>query len=69
MYMIVRFYFRGGRRVIKTGLSLEEARAHCADPEASSRTCVSPAGIRRTAQHGPWFDGFEIERRQRRGGR
>ena len=64
--MIVRFYFRGGRRVIKTGLSLEEARAHCANPETSSRTCTSAAGKRRTAQLGPWFDGFETERRRGR---
>ena len=34
MYKIVRMYQRNGKRsrVIKTGLTLEQAQAHCRDP-------------------------------------
>ena len=58
-YKIVRFYAAGvENRVIDTGLSLEEAKAHCKDPESSSRTCTSADGVRETDQYGDWFDGF-----------
>lgn len=60
-YKIVRGYFRGGRRTIKTGLTLEEAQAHCRNPETSSRTATSAAARRRTAERGPWFDGYTEE--------
>jgi hypothetical protein len=60
-YRIVRSYFRGGRRVIKTRLTLEEAQRHCNDPETSSSTCRLPANVRRTKRRGPWFDGYERE--------
>ena len=63
-YMIVRMYFRGGRRVIKTGLSLEQAQRHCKDPETSSKTCRNSAGVRRTRNMGAWFDGYEVEKRR-----
>jgi hypothetical protein len=52
-------YFKGGRRTIATGLTLEEAQAHCSDPETSSSTCTKAANKRRTALKGPWFDGYE----------
>lgn len=57
-YRIVRMFFKGGKRTIKSGLTLEEAKAHCQDPETSSRTCT---GSRRAIEkaRGPWFDGFE----------
>lgn len=60
MYKIVRSFFNGKRskRVIKTGLTLEEARAHCNDPETSSRTATSAKARRYTARNGPWFDGY-----------
>jgi len=62
-YRVVRFYRdapRGSkRRVIKRGLTLEEAQAHCSDPETSSRTCTRSAGKRRTRTVGAWFDGYE----------
>ena len=45
-YKIIRFRFKGENRVIKTGLTLEEARAHC-NSEA-------------TAGDG-WFDGYSEE--------
>jgi hypothetical protein len=58
MYKIVRHYFRGGSRTIATRLTLEEAQAHCKDPETSSSTCTKAAGKRRTRERGPWFDGY-----------
>lgn len=59
-YDIVRFVFgsKDGGTVIKSGLTLEEAQAHCNDPETSSRTCTSEEGKRRTEALGPWFDGY-----------
>jgi hypothetical protein len=60
-YKIIRMYMRGGRRIIKRGLTFEEAQAHCHDPETSASTCTKPAGKRRTAMHGLWFDGYESE--------
>lgn len=63
-YKIVRMYRdgRGGNQTIKTGLSLEEAQAHCKDPETSSSTCTSKRGKERTATYGPWFDGYDKEK-------
>lgn len=58
-YSVVRMYFRGGRRVINTGLTLEQAQAHCQDPETSSSTCTTSKGSERTRARGPWFDGYE----------
>lgn len=60
-YRIVRNYFRGGSRTIKTGLTLEEAQEHCRDPETSSRTCKKAENISRTEMRGPWFDGYDAE--------
>ena len=59
MYRIVRMYFKGGRRVIKSGLTLEQAQAHCQDPETSSSTCTKARNVQRTKARGPWFDGYE----------
>ena len=58
-YKIIRFFFNGGKRVIKRGLTLEQAQAHCTDPETSSSTCKLPSNVRRTKQRGPWFDGYD----------
>ena len=60
-YRIVRFYESAGirRRVIAKGLTLEQAQAHCYDPETSSSTCVGKAGRARTKKVGRWFDGYE----------
>lgn len=60
-YKIVRMYFKGDRRTILTGLSLEQAQQHCKDPETSSRTATKLAARQRTARKGPWFDGYEKE--------
>ncbi len=58
MYDIVRFYFSGRRRTIRSRVTLEEAQAHCRDPETSFRTCAKAAGKARTRRCGPWFDGY-----------
>lgn len=66
-YKIVRHFLKGGpfhdgrKRAIKTGLTLEEAQAHCKDPETSSSTCKKPHNVRRTKIKGPWFDGYTEE--------
>lgn len=62
-YKIIRSYQRDDqpKRVIKRGLTLEEAQAHCRDPETSSSTCTSSEGRRRTEERGPWFDGYDEE--------
>lgn len=57
-YKIVRAYFNGGTRTIKKGLTLEDAQAHCRNPETSSRTATSSAAKQRTKLRGPWFDGY-----------
>jgi hypothetical protein len=63
-YHIVRMYrdHPGKRRIIRRGLTLEEARAHCNDPETSSSTATSSAARKRTRDLGPWFDGYEETR-------
>ncbi len=60
-YSIIRFFQGEPSQVIKTGLTLEEAEAHTADPETSSSTATSPEAMERTYLHGPWFDGFTEE--------
>lgn len=63
-YKIVRSYFhyeKYGKRTIARGLTLEEAQAHCRDPETSSRTCTSSKARKRTRERGPWFDGFQSD--------
>lgn len=58
-YKIVRRFFRGGRRTVKSGPALAAAQAHCQHSETSSITCTKSAGKNRTCQRGPWFDGYE----------
>lgn len=63
MYKIVRMYAeersRHYRRTIDSGLTLDEAQAHCRDPETSSSTCTGSRQRRRTRERGAWFDGYE----------
>lgn len=54
-YKIVRMYQFGETKVLKTGLTREEAMAHCRDPETSGKTCSD------LKQRGDWFDGFDRE--------
>ena len=46
-YKIIRFRFEGNNQVIKRGLTLDEAQAHCQDPSTSGDG---------------WFDGYDEER-------
>ena len=48
-YKIIRFYreLHKSSRVIKRGLTLEQAKEHCNNPS--------------TRKEGEWFDGFESE--------
>lgn len=62
-YKIQRVYFNkpGSKRTLDTGLTLEQAQAHCEDPEMSSSTCKKSHNVRRTRQMGPWFDTYTVE--------
>jgi hypothetical protein len=59
-YSIIRNYFNepGRGRVIRRGLTLEEAQAHCSDPETSSSTATSATANAITRRVGPWFDSY-----------
>jgi hypothetical protein len=60
-YTIKRFHQTGQSEVIKTGLTLDEAREHCTDNESASKTATSTMATEYTAKHGAWFDGFTEE--------
>jgi hypothetical protein len=60
-YKVIRFFFRGQRRTIATGLTLEEAQKHCKNPETNSKTATRSVARARTRRRGPWFDGYEKE--------
>jgi hypothetical protein len=57
-YKIVRFVFGRESRTVKRGLTLEEAQAHCKNPETSSSTCTN----KKNKPKGPWFDGYAEEK-------
>lgn len=59
-YAIIRFYKDAGirRRIIRTGVTIRQAQAHCNDPETSSSTATSPSARARTKRVGEWFDGW-----------
>lgn len=66
-YYIVRGYRDSQRRdIVKTKLTLEQAQGHCRDKQTSSSTCTTAEGLERTAQFGPWFDGYEEHRQVRK---
>jgi hypothetical protein len=60
-YKIIRYYMRGTKRTIDTGLTLEQVQTHCENPETSWRTATSSTAKRRTKRMGPWFDGYAKE--------
>ena len=61
-YCVIRFYKEDHpARVIRRGLTREEAVEHCQDPETSSSTCCEPENIAHTERWGDWFDGFDEE--------
>jgi hypothetical protein len=59
-YSIIRNFFNkpGRGRVIYRGLTMEEAQAHCSDPETSSSTATSAKANAYTRRVGPWFDSY-----------
>lgn len=62
-YKIVRFYFDRDLPVetVHVGMTLEQAQAHCRDPETSSRTATSVSAQWLTERRGSWFEGYEAE--------
>ncbi len=58
MYKIIRHYQEHSNEVIAVDLTLEEAQAHCKDPETSSSTCKEAVNTDRTDKMGEWFDGY-----------
>ena len=62
LFKVTRFYAESDdKEVVATGLTLSEAKERCRDPEGSSRTATSPEALARTAQKGPWFEGYDEE--------
>ena len=66
MYKIIRFRRNGSNRIMRNGLTLEQAQAHCNDTQTSSWTCTTPKGKRTKAmianhKHNPWFDGYTTD--------
>lgn len=61
-YSITRMFFADEipSQTIATGLTLEEAQAHCRDTETSSST-ASPETLAAVGVDGPWFDGYDAE--------
>jgi len=62
-YCIMRFFVNPvyDAYTVKTGLTLEEAQAHCKDPESSSNTCKTKDNMGRTMLYGGWFEGYSEE--------
>lgn len=62
-YTVSRMYFSDDypTETIKRGLTLEEAQAHCRDPETSSSTATRPEHKLLTKERGSWFDGYKEE--------
>jgi hypothetical protein len=62
-YKIVRNYFNAGitSRVMRTGLTLEEAQEHCKNPETSSSTATGKSAKATTRRVGKWFDSYTGE--------
>lgn len=60
-YKIIRFYQRHANRIIKEGLTLEEAKAHCSNSMTSSATCFNSITKKKAERLGAWFDGYTEE--------
>lgn len=62
-YKVIRYFQNDevGPKIVATGLTLEEAQAHCQDPESTSSKCKSQEGCERTKRFGNWFDGYREE--------
>jgi hypothetical protein len=64
-YKVIRVFRDrpGSGRVMRTGLTLAEARQWCGNPESSSRS-TRPTSYRRRylAKHGDWMDIYTAQR-------
>ena len=62
-FRIVRRHYHDSLedRIVATGLTLEEAKAHCRNKDTSSKTATSPEAIAYTAEYGSWYDGYAEE--------
>lgn len=61
-YRIVRKFFdKHPDEEIATGLTLDEAKAHCGNPETSSTSCTTASAKAITEKMGPWFDAYYEE--------
>ena len=58
-FRIIRNYQNKPSRTIEARVTLKEARAHCGDPETSSKTCTKSYPKSLTKKHGPWFDCYD----------
>ena len=47
------------KRTIRKNLTLEEAQAHCKDPETSMKTCTKDP---HAGRYEDWFDGYAGQR-------
>ena len=64
-YKTVRYFFEGyPDKIIKRGLTLEEAQAWCKDPETSSSTAKGKAAHKISQKYGEWFDGYEEDKKR-----
>ena len=62
-YKVMRKFMNGRKDyTVKVGLTLEEAQAHCNDPETSWKTAISSDAQKLTAKYGPWFDCYYEEK-------
>ena len=62
-YRVVRIYERTivPNRIVRRGMSLEEAVAHCEDPKSNSRTAKGKHQTVRTKKYGHWHDAYAKE--------
>ena len=54
--VIRMFSISGMQRTIKKGLTFAEVKEHIMNPESSSHSCKSAAGLMRTKKLGAWYD-------------
>lgn len=62
-YKITRFFksSKPSAKIIKKGLTIEQAQQWCKDPESSSITCKQILNVVDTEERGNWFDGYDKE--------
>lgn len=60
-YKIIRFFEKHPNKVIKQGVSLKEAKAHCNSKRGSSATATDIEAVMLTKNFGSWFDGWAEE--------